>query len=122
MLTWAISSVLVSFPIASASPDAFPRSLRGGSVNTTDSLENLSYPSNESITSRSATTGQCAPEAGSCNGHFPCCRGMRCEAILGGGGRRCVKFHPAQCAPEAGSCNGHFPCCRGMRCEAILGG
>merc|ERR1712154_311275 len=59
--------------------------------------------------------------AGSCNGHFPCCRGMRCEAILGGRGRRCVKFHPVQrCSALWEKCSvfGIFApkCCNRFQC------
>merc|ERR1712241_202489 len=64
---------------------------------------------------------QCAPEAASCNEHFPCCRGMRCEAVLGGRGRRCVKFHPMQrCSALWKRCSvfGIFApkCCNRFQC------
>merc|ERR1719210_190238 len=84
---------------------------------------NLSDPSLWKATKGSANflSRHCATEASWCGGDSHCCPGLRCNAVLGGSGRRCMQQHPVQrCSARWKQCSvfGWLApkCCDGLQC------
>eukprot|EP00930_Biecheleria_cincta_P083197 TRINITY_DN7281_c0_g2_i1.p1 TRINITY_DN7281_c0_g2~~TRINITY_DN7281_c0_g2_i1.p1 ORF type:complete len:324 (+),score=42.82 TRINITY_DN7281_c0_g2_i1:56-973(+) len=76
---------------------------------------------------------QCAAESQQCRASswmiwipgLPCCAGMECKHLLGGGGSVCVAKQ-AECVKENGICGGSGQktqtCCGNSACKQLLGG
>merc|ERR1712232_1448150 len=74
---------------------------------------------------------QCSVEGENCgkqhwwSPNVACCGGYRCDNVLGGTGKKCVREQPA-CVSEGSICGGAgrrtLDCCDSMQCTQLLGG
>merc|ERR1719497_190608 len=88
-------------------------------------LNPIGAPSIPVNASEELAAGWCAHESHRCDSWRPCCGDLKCEHLLGGSGKVCLREQP-QCVQEHGECGGPgrqtLTCCGGGTCEQLLGG